>query len=308
MKTSDQKDIQKLIHNSKTLFGEIKSSLPIETEYEEYIGEKSYSVSVWDSIYLTIHPNVITENNSRTHFEIGYLDDEFNIFIRSLVENRQVLQPLLERPELTDKYLEIYDWIKVSIPKIQNHVRERERTAKDLLSELERVFPSYGLEGGISMTQAFMLDDYMNLVDHKDDFKLAYEADITDDWRKIPDDVLYSDWGDMPGLSVWLDKKGARFYIPAFIRCILNKFILNPMAELENNVEFYWRLNLLNDPLDNPDIQWTFVNNTLEFTREQSAMITKYLLYIKESDSNWFMDNCNLKYSKVLVTCVKNYL
>lgn len=308
MKSSDQNDIQKLVHNSKTLFGEIKSSLAIEAEYEECIGEKSYSVSVWDSIYLTIYPNVITEDNSITHFELGYLDDEFNIFIKSLVENRQSLQPLYERPELADRYIEIYEWIRASIPKIQNHIRERERTTKDLLNELERVFPSYGLDGGISMTQAFMLDDCMSLAEHKDDFDLAYEAEIKDDWRKIPDDILYNDWGSMPGLSVWLDKKGARFYIPAFIRCILNKFILNPTAELETEVEFYWRLNLLNGPQDNPDIKWCFANNTLEFTREQSAMITKYLLFVKEREPKWFQDINNLKYSNTLNICVENYL
>lgn len=86
-----------------------------------------------------------------------------------------------------------------------------------LLAALEAAFPSYGLEGGISLRQAY-LDDDQWLCDANDPrHQQAYQQDTTDDWRKVSDDDLTA-FFDAFSVFTYLDVRGWRYYLPAAMR------------------------------------------------------------------------------------------
>lgn len=82
--------------------------------------------------------------------------------------------------------------------------------AEELIRRIERAFVKVRLEGGVSMAQARA----------KDDWKLAEESlrarkqDREKSWLDIADEKIerYCD------VMSWLDAKGYRFYLPAFMR------------------------------------------------------------------------------------------
>lgn len=101
--------------------------------------------------------------------------------------------------------------------------------AVQLLRQLESIFPDSGLNGGISLTQAYLLDD--GLIDCDQEgfqehplMQKAYAEDATDRWRNVSAKVLKQQVANSMVLS-FMDRKAWCYYLPAFIRCALNEWL-----------------------------------------------------------------------------------
>lgn len=152
---------------------------------------------------------------------------------------------------------------------------------EQLIREIEQAFPSRDLDGGISMTQALLDDDYEG--DDAAKMSAAYKADVTHDWKEIPiDDIdqLFSGFS----VFVYLDQKGWAYYLPAALRASLK----HPASLCE----FYTRISLL--PNDKEDramgaehIVTRFVN-WLALTAEQTRAIARTLHLLRERNCDYY--------------------
>lgn len=148
-----------------------------------------------------------------------------------------------------------------------------------ILKELEEAFPSYGLDGGISLGQALLHDDWEN--ENSEKMNAAYAKDRTDDWRNVPDPTLEAYFR---GFSVftYLDAKGWKFYLPAVLRRILK----DPNSECE----FYTRISLLPGKNTPPGPEWNLEEGIefLQLTEAQGRVIARVLQLMKIRDPDWF--------------------
>ncbi len=88
--------------------------------------------------------------------------------------------------------------------------------AQQIVETIERAFAGVQLEEGISLGEAIVLDDYGS----DEDRALARSHDELHDWRNISDETIAC---SSVGLS-FLDAKGIRFYLPAFMRFALRHY------------------------------------------------------------------------------------
>jgi hypothetical protein len=88
--------------------------------------------------------------------------------------------------------------------------------AQRLIKAIELAFAGVRLEDGISLREAIVLDN-----DGTDeDRHRARSQDELEDWRKIPEETI----GLHSASLAFLDAKGMRFYLPAFMRFALRHF------------------------------------------------------------------------------------
>lgn len=85
-------------------------------------------------------------------------------------------------------------------------------------NEIKTAFKDVKLDGGISLRQAEVIDDYGEGVT-KEEFARLPQQDITDNWMLLTVEVL-NDYCYIPHL----DAKGFRYYIPAYILGVLNSY------------------------------------------------------------------------------------
>ena len=195
----------------------------------------------------------------------------------------------LEQMELGVHYeatfVDILNWgVGILASAIARHGRWREfRPALD--RELELAFGGYGLEGGISLSQAYLEDDYLS--DDKEAMDKAYAKDTTHDWRAIPAVELESAFGGM-SIFTYLDDRGWKYYLPAVMRAVLR----NPNSECE----FYTRISLLPGHQGGSVVikaAWTVERAAafLALTEDQGRVIAKYLSHISELEPDWFAEH-----------------
>lgn len=183
-------------------------------------------------------------------------------------------------PDCQEEYLQLLDWAVAAIPLANRQFLQRKTLVQDLLAELETVFQPFGLDGGISLGQAMLDDDYES--EDKEKMAAAYAQDVTDNWQHVPDDVLEQYWGSF-SVFPYLDAKGWKYYLPATMRRILK----NP----DSNCEFYTRISLL--PGKTGPQQWSpsIIVENLGMTVDQGRFIGRFLTYLAELDRDWIDDH-----------------
>jgi hypothetical protein len=97
---------------------------------------------------------------------------------------------------------------------------------------IEDSFQGVQLEGGISLHEAVVLDDYGT----QEERRRARLQDELDDWRRIPDETI----GRYSASLAFLDAKGMRFYLPAFMRFAIRHY------QRSNSPSIDYLLNKLN--------------------------------------------------------------
>ncbi len=82
--------------------------------------------------------------------------------------------------------------------------------ARQLIETIEKAFDGVQLEGGISLREAIVLDDYGT----EEERRQARLQDETVDWRRIPDETIAAASASL----AFLDARGMRFHLPACMR------------------------------------------------------------------------------------------
>jgi hypothetical protein len=85
-----------------------------------------------------------------------------------------------------------------------------------IITAIEDAFRGVQLEDGISLREAIALDHYGT----EEERRQARVQDERDDWRRIPDETIARYSASM----AFLDAKGMRFYLPAFMRFALRNY------------------------------------------------------------------------------------
>lgn len=91
-------------------------------------------------------------------------------------------------------------------------------TTDELIQTIESAFRGVKLDGGVSLEQAKVIDDYGEAFTEKNFNKLP-ENEITDDWGAVPDSALEPD----PCVPHY-DAKGFRYYLPRLILSVLANY------------------------------------------------------------------------------------
>src|SRR5262245_66238663 len=78
-----------------------------------------------------------------------------------------------------------------------------------VLNQIREGFRDARLEGGITLHEAEVIDDYGNAEDRED----ARRKDPETTWEEVPDEKI-----ERLQVFPFLDEKGYRFYLPAYLR------------------------------------------------------------------------------------------
>ena len=150
--------------------------------------------------------------------------------------------------------------------------------ANELIHELERAFPARGLDGGVSLRQALLLDDWED--ENSPRMRDAYQEDVTHDWRAIPELDLDECFNSF-SVFTYLDDKGWQYYLPAALR--------RSLKDAESRCEFYTRISLLPGKQSGWDL--LAFTKRLALSKEQGRIIAKTLLFLRKSHSSWYLEN-----------------
>lgn len=96
----------------------------------------------------------------------------------------------------------------------------------EIITEIRSAFGGVSLTGGISLEQARVMDNYGEGVT-AEEFAQLPKREITEDWSAIPYDVLESF-----DCVAFLDDKGLRYYLPAFMLRILDNYDSSSMMTI----------------------------------------------------------------------------
>ncbi len=105
-------------------------------------------------------------------------------------------------------------------------------TKDKIISEIEEAFEGVTLDGGISLAQTKVIDDYGDLTSRE--FVELPSREITDDWKAIPSSVL-----DAADCLPYLDAKGFRYYIPALMLRLLETYDSSPARDISTLSSLY---------------------------------------------------------------------
>ena len=88
----------------------------------------------------------------------------------------------------------------------------------ELKKEIEQAFQGVQLDGGLSLKQIKVIDNYGRDCSDEE-FVALPRTEITDDWKSVPPEIL----DEVDGLA-FLDQKGIRFYLPALMLRLLDNY------------------------------------------------------------------------------------
>jgi hypothetical protein len=187
------------------------------------------------------------------------------------VWGQNVNQSLSEVLEYEEKCLALLAWAISIIPKSIERNTERKRATEALLSELHRVFPPMDLDGGVSIAQAVLHDDYED--GDLEKMQHAYESNVTDDWRNVPEaEVPWSEF-------CYLDQKGWKYYLPTMIRSALRD---------QSGYDLFGVL--LDVPNGADSGKCDVVAEYFGLTVEQGRLVARVLGYLRGVEVDYFED------------------
>ena len=131
----------------------------------------------------------------------------------------------------------------------------KELERRSTIGQIEAAFRNVLLEGGVTLHEAEVIDDYGSEVDRR----AAREKDPEIRWQEVPDEKIER----LQGIS-FLDERGFRFYIPAYMTWTLK----NLEKSHSNSVD--WTIHSLND----------YRRAAQVFNEEQSKAILRFLRFI----------------------------
>lgn len=129
---------------------------------------------------------------------------------------------------------------------------------EEIVNVIEKAFDGATLDGGISLEQTKVIDNYGRGVT-AEEFTNLPKKEITDNWKKIPVSQL-----DEADCIAHLDQKGFKYYIPALILRLLENYDSTSLASIGTISFLYPKLK-----------DWEYSYS--ELTPEQSQAIALFL-------------------------------
>ena len=141
---------------------------------------------------------------------------------------------------------------------------------EDLIKEIEKAFSNVELGDGIGVLEAEAIDNYASTEERKD----AHDNDWRNDWRDIPDDAIEKYYSSLS----FVDAKGMRFCLPAYMRFALKYFDKSHSASIDAVI-----YALESNPI--------FVKEGWEIlTGKQRQVIAKFLRFMVIDVGNNYID------------------
>ena len=129
---------------------------------------------------------------------------------------------------------------------------------EEIIQEIRSAFVGVTLDGGISLEQTRVMDNYGRGVT-PEQFRDLPKTEIVDDWTRIPDAVL-----DEADCLAFLDQKGFRYYIPALMIRILRAYDEVPAMTMSTIARLYPK---------HPEAEELYG----ELTQVQKAVVARFL-------------------------------
>lgn len=149
--------------------------------------------------------------------------------------------------------------------------QDQNRVIQELVGRIETAFPGIDLDGGISLRQAMLDDDWES--DDTGKMKEAYRQDVTHDWREIPNEDLRLAFSSF-SLFPYLDLKGWKYYLPATLRFSL-------IDDGQTDCDFFTFISLVPGRIAKAKGEWSvskFVE-WLELTSDQASVVAEWIQY-----------------------------
>ena len=147
----------------------------------------------------------------------------------------------------------------------------------DLISRIEQAFQNIP-RGEVGLREAAAMDALWyegGLYEDKTRYALARAADVEEDYRDIPDEVLAA-----PPVFPYLDDAGFKFVMPAIMH-----WSLKPSTQDENDVIAFFAMKLLPESrkADKPEV----LAQKWKLSKEQIVVIVEWLEFYKTNYLNY---------------------
>lgn len=153
-----------------------------------------------------------------------------------------------------------------------NNETDFERRRVALIAEITAAFACVSREDGITLHEAEAIDDRKSA----EECRAARQLDIEQQWQNVPEQDI---WACCSALS-FLDAKGFRYYLPAFMLYGLKNWEDDP-----NNIRHSCEYHLLHDyPESLRKSEPASIAGKYQFTNAQSKAIARFLRFIIDFD------------------------
>jgi hypothetical protein len=162
-------------------------------------------------------------------------------------------------------------------------LEERKRA---LIAEITAAFDGVAREDGVSLHEAHVIDDYGSAEERAE----ARAMDTESCWQDVPDELIAR--GD--SVLSFLDPKGFRYYIPAYIVWYLKYNVTDldsrsdncfPFEESNTPDSVLFHLGIRFGPAKPPD-EYALKRYRL-LTTEQSKAVAHFLVLVSEREEEW---------------------
>ena len=161
---------------------------------------------------------------------------------------------------------------KVELIDAMNNESDFESCRNALFAEIAAAFDGVSREDGTTLHQANAMDDRKS----PEEQRVARHLDLEQRWQDVPDEDIFA---YCSALS-FLDEKGFRYYIPAFMICSL-KHWGDEASVILNSCKYH----LLHDyPKTLRKSEPASVASKYRFTEAQSKAVARFLRFILDFD------------------------
>lgn len=153
-----------------------------------------------------------------------------------------------------------------------SNVSDFEIRRRTLIAEITAAFDGVSRDGGTTLHEADALDDFKS----PEEQRAARRLDLERRWQDVPDEDIFA---CCSALS-FLDEKGFRYYIPAFMVCGLRHWG-DEAGVIFNSCEYH----LLHDyPKSLRKSEPASIASKYQFTEAQSNAVARFLRFIIDFD------------------------
>ena len=138
----------------------------------------------------------------------------------------------------------------------------------DVIRDIESAFAEVALEDGIGILEGTAIDRHVTDQDREH----IRKTDFRERWQVIPDEVI----GDNASALCYMDPKGLRFNLPAYMRFALLHYDDSSSDSCD------WVIYAVSKEQHDLDHEWAI------FSEAQKATIAKFLRYIVIEADEWF--------------------
>jgi hypothetical protein len=149
-----------------------------------------------------------------------------------------------------------------------NDAHEFESRRRELIGEITSAFSGVSREGGTTLHEAIAIDD----MESAEEQRAARSLDVELSWQDVPD----ADISDCSSALSFLDEKGFRYYIPAFMTYALKHWEDDEEAVLSTSV--FHLLHERSKSLRQSDP--ASIAGRYNFTGAQVAAVARFLRFV----------------------------